>query len=175
MAITFSAEGGGAGAPQPTLLSLLTSSWELWKSWKIKMNKQVVFLKIWAWPRCTLVLGSPWCRAGGSGEADGSRCSGLAVPWAEALPWSPVPVGLSPPALCWAQHPQPAVWGGSGHICWECPGTGVQLPSCWNDKINLAVLFLKLSQLKRQRQSVLFSLHWQNQDVVACTQLPIGQ
>lgn len=27
--ITFFAEGDGAGAPQPTLLSLLTSSWEL--------------------------------------------------------------------------------------------------------------------------------------------------
>lgn len=60
--------------------------------------------------------------------------------------------------------PQPDVPGGSGHICWQLPpgtgGGGAQLPSCSNDKMKLAVLFLKLNQLRRQRQSVLFSLHW---------------
>lgn len=148
------------------------------------MNKQVVFLKISAWPRCMLVVRSLWCRARRLWGGRWFQMHRIGCALSQSPTLAPgeaalVPMGLSDTALGWAWHPQPDVPGGSGCICWELPpgmgGGGVQLPLCCNDKIKLAMLFLKLSQLKRQRQSVLFSLHWQNQDAIARTQLPIGQ
>lgn len=102
-------------------------------------------------------------------EALGSKRTGLALQMCRigsALGCNPSlapgEAAVVPRDLSCAWHPQPDVRGGPGHICWESLLMhGVKKFNCLNaamTKLSLPVLSLKLSQLQRQRQSMLFSL-----------------
>lgn len=126
------------------LLPPSPSSWELWKPWKIKMNKQVEFWTIWAWPRCAAVRRSPGCGAGSPWGADTwgwwlqMPRAGSALSWSPTVapqnqPWSP---GLG------ARQPSPVpqcdVRGSWGHICSKLllqrRYEGFPLPLCCRSK-----------------------------------------